>query len=68
MKFVNEYIEGEKLIGIELLVVNVSKGVSNAGSPYLNISLQDKTGPIEGKNGMQQQLMELLQKLEKLLN
>ena len=48
MKFVNEYIEGEKLIGIELLVVNVSKGVSNAGSPYLNISLQDKTGPIEG--------------------
>lgn len=49
MKFVNEYIEGEKLIGIELLVVNVSKGVSNAGSPYLNISLQDKTGPIEGK-------------------
>ena len=49
MKFVNEFIEGEKLLDIELLVVNVSKGVSNAGSPYLNISLQDKTGPSEGK-------------------
>lgn len=49
MKFVNEFVEGEKLTDIELLVVNVSKGVSNAGSPYLNVSLQDKTGPIEGK-------------------
>lgn len=49
MKFVNEFIEGEKLVDVELLVVNVSKGVSNAGSPYLNISLQDKTGLIEGK-------------------
>ena len=25
MKFVNEFIEGEKLLDIELLVVNVSK-------------------------------------------
>ena len=49
MKFINEFVEGEKLLDIELLVVNVSKGVSNAGSPYLNITLQDKTGPIEGK-------------------
>ena len=32
MKFINEFVEGEKLLDIELLVVNVSKGVSNAGS------------------------------------
>lgn len=48
MKFVNEFEPGER-VDVELLVTNCTKGVSNAGSPYLSISLQDKTGPIEGK-------------------
>ena len=47
-KLVKEYLEGER-IETSLLVTNVSKGVSNAGSPYLSISLQDNSGTIEGK-------------------
>ncbi len=47
-KFVNEFKEGDKL-ELELLVTNVTKGVSNAGSPYLSITLQDRSGTIEGK-------------------
>lgn len=48
MKFVNEFEPGER-VDVDLLVTNCTKGVSNAGSPYLSISLQDKSGPIEGK-------------------
>jgi 3'-5' exoribonuclease len=49
MKYINEFVERDKLENIYLLIVNVTKGVSNAGSPYLSLSLQDKTGTIEGK-------------------
>ena len=48
MKFINEFKEGERFDG-ELLLTNVIKGVSNNGSPYLSLSLQDKTGFIEAK-------------------
>ena len=46
--FINEFKEGER-VTLELLVNNVSKGVSNAGAPYVSITLQDKTGVIEAK-------------------
>lgn len=47
-KFINELKEGDR-INIQLLLTNVSKGVSNAGAPYLSLSFQDKSGTIEGK-------------------
>lgn len=68
MKFVNEFVEGEKLVDVELLVVNVSKGVSNAGSPYLSISLQDKTGPIEGKKWDATQLDGIIVEIGKVIS
>ncbi len=40
--------EGDHFDG-ELLVTNVTKGVSNNGTSYLSISLQDKSGLIEAK-------------------
>ncbi len=48
-KNVNEYYEGYKLEGAELLINNVTKGASGTGSPYLSITLQDNTGSILGK-------------------
>lgn len=47
-KLVKDFHESER-IETSLLVTNVIKGVSNAGSPYLSISLQDNSGIIEGK-------------------
>lgn len=47
-KYIEEFKEGEK-IDVCLLVTNVTKGVSNNGSPYLSITLQDKSGSIDGK-------------------
>ncbi len=44
----NEFKEGTH-IETELLLNNVTTGVSNAGAPYLSLSLQDKTGGIEAK-------------------
>ncbi len=49
MKNVNEYTEGYKLDGVELLINNVTKGASGTGSPYLSLTLQDNTGAIVGK-------------------
>ncbi len=49
MKNVNEYTEGFKLDGVELLINNVTKGASGTGSPYLSLTLQDNTGAIVGK-------------------
>ena len=48
LKLINEFNEGDK-IQTPLLVKAITKGVSNNGSPYLNVSFQDKTGSIEGK-------------------
>lgn len=47
-KLIKEYVEGDRL-ETSLLITNVVKGVSNAGSPYLSISFQDNSGTIEGK-------------------
>lgn len=46
--FINEFKEGER-VSVELLINNLSKGVSNAGAPYLSLTLQDKSGTIEAK-------------------
>ena len=46
--FISEWKEQERFDG-ELLITNVSKGVSQNGAPYLSITLQDKTGTIEAK-------------------
>lgn len=59
--YINEFKEGTH-IETELLLNNVTKGVSNAGAPYLSLSLQDKTGGIEAKNGMQVKMMSTLVK------
>ena len=46
---IKDFIENQK-IKTALLVSSVSKGInSNTGKPYLNISLQDASGTIEGK-------------------
>lgn len=36
-------------LSIPLLISNVTKGVTNTGSPYMSLTLQDKTGTIEAK-------------------
>ena len=46
--YVETLKEGQK-IDMNLLITNSVKGVSNAGSPYLSITFQDKTGSIDGK-------------------
>jgi len=48
MKWINELVDGDHLYG-PLLVTDVSKGTTDKGSGYLNITFQDKTGNIEGK-------------------
>ena len=40
--------EGQS-VQFSALLTQVSKGVTNAGQPYLTLSLQDKTGTIEAK-------------------
>lgn len=45
---ISEYQDGDAIYE-QLLVTNVSKGINNSGSPYLNVTLQDKSGTIEGK-------------------
>ncbi len=47
-KYINEFKEGDR-VSLELLISNVTRGVSNNGAPYLSLSLQDKTGSIEAK-------------------
>ena len=48
MKHVNEFIDGDHGTYV-LLISQLSKGVTAKGSPYLSLTLQDKTGVIEGK-------------------
>jgi 3'-5' exoribonuclease len=48
MMNVKEFKEG-KTIQASLLLTSVSKGLTNAGQPYLSLILQDKTGSIEAK-------------------
>lgn len=48
MSKINVFSEGEKIQG-SYLVNQVSRGITNTGSPYLNLLLQDNTGTIDGK-------------------
>lgn len=48
MEFIKEFKEGMHFEG-DLLIVNAVKGISNNGSPYLSMTLQDKTGTIDAK-------------------
>lgn len=45
---INQLKEQER-VSLLALVVSVSKGVTNTGAPYLNITLQDASGQIEGR-------------------
>lgn len=45
---IKDFKDNEKFNG-NLMVNNVTKGVSNNGQPYLNITFQDASGTIEGK-------------------
>lgn len=47
-KTISEFREGESLT-LPLLLSQVTRGVTSNGSPYLSLTLQDKTGTIEGK-------------------
>lgn len=48
MKHVNEFVDGDHGTYV-LLISQLNKGVTAKGSPYLSLTLQDKTGVIEGK-------------------
>lgn len=48
MKFIKEFTEGDR-ISTQFLVSNVTRGVNNIGSAYLNIELRDCTGTIPAK-------------------
>lgn len=45
---IKDFKEGQSITSA-LLLTQVSKGLTNAGQPYLTLSLQDKTGTIEAK-------------------
>ncbi len=46
--YIKDFKEGLR-ISEALLVVNVSKGLTNAGATYLNVELQDNSGTIDAK-------------------
>lgn len=48
MKWIKEFEDGERVIG-QLLVSSVTKGVTEKGMSYLNVTFQDKSGTIEAK-------------------
>lgn len=48
MKWIKELVDGDHVYG-PLLVTGVSKGTTDKGLSYLNITFQDKTGNIEAK-------------------
>ncbi len=48
MKWIKEFKDGERIIG-QLLVSGVTKGVTEKGMSYLNVTFQDKSGTIEAK-------------------
>lgn len=45
---VKDFKEGQS-IHLALLLTNMAKGLTNAGQPYLTLTLQDRTGSIEAK-------------------
>ena len=48
MKWIKDFEDGDRIIG-QLLVTGATKGVTEKGMNYLNITFQDKSGTIEAK-------------------
>lgn len=48
MKWINEFVDGERVF-VQLLVINVTKGVTGNNLAYYTVTMQDKTGSIDGK-------------------
>ena len=48
MKWIKDFIDGDHIVG-QLLVVSSTKGTTDKGLSYLNVTFQDKTGTIEAK-------------------
>ena len=48
MKWIKDFIDGDHIIG-QLLVVSSTKGTTDKGLSYLNVTFQDKSGTIEAK-------------------
>ncbi len=48
MPWIKDVSEGQRIIG-QYLITNATKGVTNNNTSYLTISVQDKTGSLDGK-------------------
>lgn len=48
MKWIKDFIDGDHIVG-QLLVVSATKGTTDKGLSYLNVTFQDKSGTIEAK-------------------
>ena len=48
MKWIKDFVDGDHIIG-QLLVLSSTKGTTDKGLSYLNVTFQDKSGTIEGK-------------------
>lgn len=48
MKKVKEFVEGDR-VETNLLVTNVTRGITNSGAPYLSLTLQDSSKSIDSK-------------------
>ena len=48
MKWIKDFADGDHIIG-QLLVLSSTKGTTDKGLSYLNVTFQDKSGTIEGK-------------------
>ena len=48
MKKIKDFIEGDHL-EVDLLVSNLTKGVTNSGAPYMSLTLQDSSKSIDAK-------------------
>ena len=48
MKWIKDFVDTDHIIG-QLLVVSSTKGTTDKGVSYLNVTFQDKSGTIEGK-------------------
>lgn len=44
-------LKPQERITLPFLIVNSVKGVTNTGTPYLNITLQDSSGQMKEENG-----------------
>lgn len=63
---IKDFKENEKITAL-FLVNNVVKGISNKGVPYMNITLQDASGVIEGKKWMIEEKDEEIASIGKII-